>query len=73
MAKKGIAFTKSLKVIPGCIVPENLIRTDSGISRGIIPIAAPKATKPEPAGKDMPNGNLVQSLFASLKCLTLDT
>ena len=54
-----MAFTRSLKVIPGCIFPLNLTNTDSGISRGITPNAAPKATKPEPAGKLIPKGNLV--------------
>ena len=59
MAAYGIALTKSLRVIPGCISPLNLTNTDSGISRGITPKAAAKATKPDPAGKLMPIGNLV--------------
>ena len=54
-----MAFTKSLKVIPGCISPLNLTKTDSGISSGITPRVAAKATKPEPAGKLIPSGNLV--------------
>ena len=59
IAKYGIAFTKSRNVIPGCIFPLNLTKTDSGISNGITPIAAANATKPDPAGKEIPNGNLV--------------
>ena len=45
--------------MPGCISPENLTNTDSGISIGITPIAAANATRPEPAGKDIPMGNRV--------------
>ena len=59
IAAYGIALTKSLRVMPGCISPLNLTRTDSGISSGITPRAAAKATNPDPAGKLMPNGNLV--------------
>ena len=59
IAAYGIALTKSLRVIPGCISPLNLTRTDSGISRGITPRVAAKATNPEPAGKLIPIGNLV--------------
>ena len=44
---------------PGCIVPEKRTSTDSGMSSGITPVAAPKATSPEPAGKLMPIGNRV--------------
>ena len=54
-----MAFTKSLRVIPGCISPLNLTSTDSGISRGITPNAAAKATSPDPAGKLIPNGKRV--------------
>ena len=54
-----MAFTKSLNVIPGCISPLNLTKTDSGISKGITPKAAPKATKPDPAGKLIPSGKRV--------------
>ncbi len=43
--------------MPGCISPENLTKTDSGISIGITPIAAANATRPDPAGKDIPIGN----------------
>ena len=59
IAAYGIAFTKSLKVIPGCISPLNLTKTDSGISSGITPSVAANATKPDPAGKLIPSGNLV--------------
>ena len=59
MAYKGIAFTKSRRVMPGCILPLNRMRTDSGMSSGITPVAAAKATKPEPAGKEMPMGKRV--------------
>ena len=59
MAYKGIAFTKSRKVIPGCIFPLKRMSTDSGISKGITPVAAAKATKPEPAGKEIPIGKRV--------------
>ena len=54
-----MALTKSRSVIPGCSSPLNLTNTDSGISNGITPRAAPKATNPDPAGKLMPKGNLV--------------
>ena len=54
-----MALTKSLRVIPGCILPLNLTKTDSGISNGMTPSAAAKATKPEPAGNEIPIGNLV--------------
>ena len=59
IAKRGIAFTKSLRVIPGHNSPLNLTSTDSGIFNGIDPIAAAKATMPEPPGNEMPRGNLV--------------
>ena len=59
MAYKGIALTRSRKVTPGCILPLKRTNTDSGISRGITPVAAAKATKPEPAGKLMPIGKRV--------------
>ena len=45
--------------MPGCISPENRTKTDSGISSGITPSVAAKATNPEPAGKLIPIGNLV--------------
>mmetsp|Transcript_17449 Transcript_17449/g.54505 ORF Transcript_17449/g.54505 Transcript_17449/m.54505 type:complete len:201 (-) Transcript_17449:1426-2028(-) len=59
MAAYGMAWTRSRRVMPGCIVPEKRTRTDSGMSRGMTPVAAAKATRPEPAGKDMPSGNRV--------------
>ena len=59
IAYSGIALTKSRKVIPCCILPLNRINTDSGISKGITPVAAAKATRPEPAGKEMPMGKRV--------------
>ena len=59
IAKRGIALTKSLKVIPGNNFPLNLTSTDSGIFSGIDPIAAAKATIPEPPGNEIPRGNLV--------------
>mmetsp|Transcript_13584 Transcript_13584/g.54459 ORF Transcript_13584/g.54459 Transcript_13584/m.54459 type:complete len:248 (-) Transcript_13584:1255-1998(-) len=59
IAAYGIACTKSRSVMPGCIVPENLTRTDSGMSRGMTPVAAANATRPEPAGNEMPSGNRV--------------
>ncbi|MCZ8498138.1 hypothetical protein O9929_07865 [Vibrio lentus] len=31
-------------------------KIDSGISRGITPVAAANATKPEPAGNEIPRG-----------------
>ena len=45
--------------MPGCILPLKRINTDSGMSSGITPVAAAKATKPEPAGKEMPIGKRV--------------
>ena len=59
MATYGIALTRSLRVIPGCISPLNLTKTDSGMSNGSTPIEAPKATRPEPAGKLIPIGKRV--------------
>ena len=55
----GMACTKSRRVMPGCISPLKRTRMDSGISRGITPVAAAKATKPDPAGNEMPNGKRV--------------
>ena len=45
--------------MPGCISPLNLTKTDSGMSNGITPVAAANATSPEPAGNEIPIGNLV--------------
>mmetsp|Transcript_27961 Transcript_27961/g.58557 ORF Transcript_27961/g.58557 Transcript_27961/m.58557 type:complete len:252 (-) Transcript_27961:1453-2208(-) len=59
MAVYGIACTRSRRVIPGCISPEKRTKTDSGISKGMIPVAAAKATRPEPAGKEIPRGKRV--------------
>ena len=58
-AKYGIAWTKSLIVIPGCKLPLNLTKTLSGISNGITPNVAANATIPDPAGKLIPIGNRV--------------
>ncbi|CSC60621.1 Uncharacterised protein [Vibrio cholerae] len=54
-----MACTRSRNVIPGCILPLKRTRTDSGISSGITPVAAANATRPEPAGKEIPNGKRV--------------
>ena len=59
IAAYGIAFTRSLSVIPGCISPLKRINIDSGISSGITPVAAAKATSPEPAGNEIPIGKRV--------------
>ncbi|SCN46532.1 hypothetical protein BAZMOX_16396_0 [methanotrophic endosymbiont of Bathymodiolus azoricus (Menez Gwen)] len=59
IAAKGIALTKSRKVMPACISPVKRTKTDSGISKGMTPVAAANATKPEPAGKEMPIGKRV--------------
>ncbi len=59
MAYSGIAWTKSRSVTPGCIWPLKRTSTDSGMSSGITPVAAPKATRPEPAGNEMPIGKRV--------------
>ena len=56
-------MTKALKVIPGCIFPLNLSRTDSGISRGMTPKAAANATKPDPAGKLIPSVKRTDVIF----------
>ena len=45
--------------MPGCISPVKRTNTDSGISRGITPVAAANATKPEPAGNEIPKGKRV--------------
>ena len=45
--------------MPGCSVPLKRTSTDSGMSSGIMPVAAAKATRPEPAGKEMPSGKRV--------------
>ncbi len=54
-----MALTRSRRVTPGCISPLKRTSTDSGISSGITPSAAAKATRPEPAGKLMPMGKRV--------------
>ena len=59
IAYNGMAFTKSRRVTPGCSLPLKRTNTDSGISSGITPVAAAKATKPEPAGKEIPIGKRV--------------
>ena len=59
MANSGMACTRSRSVMPGCIWPLKRTSTDSGMSSGITPVAAPKATRPEPAGKLMPIGKRV--------------
>ncbi|VGP60854.1 hypothetical protein SB00610_02914 [Klebsiella quasipneumoniae subsp. similipneumoniae] len=59
MAYSGIAWTRSRSVMPGCILPLKRTSTDSGISSGITPVAAAKATRPEPAGKEIPMGKRV--------------
>jgi hypothetical protein len=43
----------------GCILPLKRTSTLSGMSSGITPVAAPNATRPEPAGKLMPMGKRV--------------
>ena len=43
-------------MIPGFLLPVKRTRTDSGISRGIMPVAAAKATRPEPAANEIPRG-----------------
>ena len=52
-------MTRSRRVMPGCSLPLKRTSTDSGMSRGIMPRAAAKATRPEPAGKEMPMGKRV--------------
>ena len=59
MAYSGIALTRSRSVTPGCILPLKRTSTDSGMSSGMVPVAAAKATRPEPAGKLMPIGKRV--------------
>ena len=59
MAFNGIALTRSRKVIPGCNSPLKRTRIDSGISSGMTPVAAAKATRPEPAGNEIPIGKRV--------------
>ena len=54
-----MAWTKSRRVIPGCMSPWNFTSTLSGISNGIIPVAAANATKPDPAGNEIPMGKRV--------------
>ena len=59
IAYNGIALTKSRKVTPGLSFPLKRTNTDSGISNGITPVAAANATKPEPAGNEIPIGKRV--------------
>ncbi len=59
IAYSGIALTRSRRVTPGCILPLKRTSTDSGMSSGITPVAAAKATRPEPAGNEMPTGKRV--------------
>ncbi len=54
-----MALTRSRKVTPGCISPLKRTSTLSGMSSGMTPVAAAKATRPEPAGKEMPIGKRV--------------
>mmetsp|Transcript_72110 Transcript_72110/g.201251 ORF Transcript_72110/g.201251 Transcript_72110/m.201251 type:complete len:216 (+) Transcript_72110:781-1428(+) len=62
IATYGMACTRSRSVMPGCMAstpPLKRTSTDSGMSRGITPVAAANATAPEPAGKEMPIGKRV--------------
>ncbi len=59
MATYGMAFTRSRRVMPGCISPLKRTSTDSGMVSGITPSVAANATSPEPAGKEMPMGKRV--------------
>mmetsp|Transcript_66930 Transcript_66930/g.134904 ORF Transcript_66930/g.134904 Transcript_66930/m.134904 type:complete len:212 (+) Transcript_66930:489-1124(+) len=45
--------------MPGCSSPLNRTSTDSGMSKGMLPVAAAKATNPEPAGNEIPIGKRV--------------
>ena len=54
-----MALTRSRSVMPGCIAPLKRTSTDSGMSSGMTPVAAAKATRPEPAGKETPIGKRV--------------
>ena len=45
--------------MPGLRLPLKRTNIDSGMSKGITPVAAAKATKPEPAGKEIPKGKRV--------------
>jgi hypothetical protein len=54
-----MALTRSRSVMPSFILPLKRTSTDSGISSGMTPVAAAKATRPEPAGKEMPMGKRV--------------
>ena len=56
IAYSGMACTRSRRVMPGCILPLKRTSTDSGISSGMTPVAAANATRPEPAGKEIPIG-----------------
>ena len=40
-------------------MPLKRTSTDSGMSKGMTPVAAAKATKPEPAGNEIPMGKRV--------------
>ena len=42
--------------MPGFLLPVKRTNTDSGISSGMMPVAAAKATRPEPAANEIPNG-----------------
>lgn len=59
IAYSGIALTRSRKVMPGCISPLKRTSTLSGMSSGITPVAAANATRPEPAGNEIPIGKRV--------------
>ena len=59
IAIHGIALTTSLKVTPACKDPLKRTSTDSGMSKGMEPIAAANATTPDPPGNDMPKGKRV--------------
>ncbi len=59
IAYSGIAWTRSRRVTPGCSLPLKRTSTDSGMSSGMTPVAAANATRPEPAGNEMPIGKRV--------------
>ncbi|MNL18437.1 hypothetical protein D3C87_1395810 [compost metagenome] len=52
-------MTRSRRVTPGWSLPLKRTSTDSGMSSGMTPVAAAKATRPEPAGNEMPMGKRV--------------
>lgn len=52
------------RLVASSMLPLEADQHGLGVSRGITPVAAAKATRPEPAGKEMPMGKRVWGVAA---------